>query len=463
MRPVLLIDFGSTYTKVTAVDTEAEVLLGTAAAYTTVQTDINEGLSHALEKLEAQTGRLDFAARYACSSAAGGLRMIASGLVPELTSEAAKQASLGAGAKIVKVYSFELTEDDIEEIDRLRPDIFLLVGGTDGGNSDCIRHNAQMLAACKADFPVIIAGNRTAARACQRSLEGRQTFICENVMPKFGVLNIQPAQECIRALFLNRIIQAKGLSHASKLISGILMPTPSAMMRAMQLLAEGCEGEEGIGELMALDVGGATTDVYSIADGMPKEGGTVYKGLPEPYVKRTVEGDIGMRYSIGGIVEAASLKKVASLAGLTPERAQALIDDLAKHTEKVPDSEETERLDFALACCACETAARRHAGYMEETYNMTGKVFVQTGKDLRTVRQMVVTGGSLIHTKRTGEIASHAFYDPADPMSLRPIKARVLVDRRYILAAMGLLSEYEPQTALRIMKKELKPEDGYSE
>ena len=463
MRPVLLIDFGSTYTKVTAVDTEAEVLLGTAAAYTTVQTDINEGLSHALEKLEAQTGKLDFAARYACSSAAGGLRMIASGLVPELTSEAAKQASLGAGAKIVKVYSFELTEDDIEEIDRLRPDIFLLVGGTDGGNSDCIRHNAQMLAACKADFPVIIAGNRTAARACQRSLEGRQTFICENVMPKFGVLNIQPAQECIRALFLNRIIQAKGLSHASKLISGILMPTPSAMMRAMQLLAEGCEGEEGIGELMALDVGGATTDVYSIADGMPKEGGTVYKGLPEPYVKRTVEGDIGMRYSIGGIVEAASLKKVASLAGLTPERAQALIDDLAKHTEKVPDSGETERLDFALACCACETAARRHAGYMEETYNMTGKVFVQTGKDLRTVRQMVVTGGSLIHTKRTGEIASHAFYDPADPMSLRPIKARVLVDRRYILAAMGLLSEYEPQIALRIMKKELKPEDGYSE
>lgn len=463
MRPVLLIDFGSTYTKVTAVDTEAEVLLGTAAAYTTVQTDINEGLSHALEKLEAQTGKLDFAARYACSSAAGGLRMIASGLVPELTSEAAKQASLGAGAKIVKVYSFELTEDDIEEIDRLRPDIFLLVGGTDGGNSDCIRHNAQMLAACKADFPVIIAGNRTAARACQRSLEGRQTFICENVMPKFGVLNIQPAQECIRALFLNRIIQAKGLSHASKLISGILMPTPSAMMRAMQLLAEGCEGEEGIGELMALDVGGATTDVYSIADGMPKEGGTVYKGLPEPYVKRTVEGDIGMRYSIGGIVEAASLKKVASLAGLTPERAQTLIDDLAEHTEKVPDSEETERLDYALACCACETAARRHAGYMEETYNMTGKVFVQTGKDLRTVRQMVVTGGSLIHTKRTGEIASHAFYDPADPMSLRPVKARVLVDRRYILAAMGLLSEYEPQTALRIMKKELKPEDGYSE
>lgn len=129
MRPVLLIDFGSTYTKVTAVDLDTETLLGTAASFTTIETDINDGLNNALAILEQQTGPLEFVHRYACSSAAGGLKMIASGLVPELTSEAAKQASLGAGAKIAKIYSFELTEDDVEEIDRIRPDIFLLVGG----------------------------------------------------------------------------------------------------------------------------------------------------------------------------------------------------------------------------------------------------------------------------------------------------------------------------------------------
>lgn len=462
MRPVLLIDFGSTYTKVTAVDLDTESLLGTAASFTTIQTDINDGLNNALALLEKKTGKLDFTARYACSSAAGGLRMITSGLVPELTSEAAKQASLGAGAKIAKIYSYDLTEDDIEEIDAIKPDIFLLVGGTDGGNSATILGNAKMLAACKSDFPVVIAGNRTAARQCQRYLAGRETFLCENVMPKFGVLNIEPTQNQIREIFLRRIIQAKGLSRASELISGIMMPTPSAMMRAMQLLAEGCEGEAGIGELMALDVGGATTDVYSIADGMPQDMSTVYKGLPEPYIKRTVEGDIGMRYSIHGIVDAVGIEKIARIAGIPAERAQALIDDLAVNTEKVPDSEETERLDFALASCACEAAAKRHAGYTEEAYTSSGKVFVQTGKDLRPVQRMIVTGGSLIHTARTGDIASHAFYDPADPMSLRPIKAQVLVDRSYILAAMGLLSEYEPQIALRIMKKELK-QDGYSE
>ena len=101
MKPVLLIDFGSTYTKVTAVDLEEERLLGTAASYTTVQTDINDGLQKALSLLEQKTGKLEFDATYACSSAAGGLRMMACGLVPELTSEAAKLASLGAGAKLV--------------------------------------------------------------------------------------------------------------------------------------------------------------------------------------------------------------------------------------------------------------------------------------------------------------------------------------------------------------------------
>ena len=134
MKPVLLIDFGSTYTKLTAVDVDGECLLGTAASYTTVQTDINDGLQKALDLLEQKTGKLDFDACYACSSAAGGLRMVTSGLVPELTGEAAKLASLGAGAKVVGVYAFQLTEDDLEDIQAAKPDIFLLVGGTDGGN-----------------------------------------------------------------------------------------------------------------------------------------------------------------------------------------------------------------------------------------------------------------------------------------------------------------------------------------
>ena len=463
MKPVLLIDFGSTYTKVTAVDVEEEKLLGTADSYTTIETDVGEGLANALEKLHAKTGPLEYEARYACSSAAGGLRMVTSGLVPELTAEAARQASLGAGAKVLKVYSFQLTEDDLDEIRQINPDIFLLVGGTDGGNTECILHNAKMLSSIPFDFPVIIAGNRTAARECERILSGHEVHIVENVMPKFGVLNTEPARLKIREIFLNRIIQAKGLSKAAELLSGILMPTPSAVMKAMRLLAQGCEGEAGIGDLIAVDVGGATTDIYSMADGMPQDQATVYKGLPEPYDKRTVEGDIGMRYSVRGIVEAAGLKRICELSGLSQERVNELLAMLDEHKDMIPESgSDLEKLDFALASMAIETAVSRHAGTMEETYTLMGLTYVQSGKDLRRVKQIVVTGGSLIRTARTGEIAAHALASLSAPMSLRPLKAEIRVDRKYILAAMGLLSEYYPQTALRIMKKELE-HDGYSE
>ena len=463
MKPVLLIDFGSTYTKLTAVDVEGEALLGTAAAYTTVHTDIQEGLEAARALLEAKTGPLSYTACYACSSAAGGLRMVTSGLVPELTGEAAKLASLGAGAKVVGVYAFQLTEDDLEEIQAAKPDIFLLVGGTDGGNTECILHNAAMLAGIRPEFPIVIAGNRTAARQCQRLLEGAETYLCPNVMPKFGVLNIEPAQKQIREIFLRRIIQAKGLSRAAALLSDIMMPTPSAVLQAMELLAQGCPGEPGIGELMGVDVGGATTDVYSIADGMPQQANTVYKGLPEPYAKRTVEGDIGMRYSIQGILDAAGLPRLSRLSGLAEDRILQLVDDLKTHTDRVPNGdEELENLDYALASCAIEEAAARHAGTITETYTMMGQTFVQEGKNLTRVGQIVVTGGSLIHTKRTEEIAAHALYDPANPSSLRPRAAGIWVDRSYILAAMGLLSSHYPQAALRIMKKELEYH-GHSE
>ena len=250
MKPVLLIDFGSTYTKVTAADVDEGRLLGTANAYTTVQSDINNGLSDALSKLEKVTGKLDFCERYAASSAAGGLRMLASGLVPELTAEAAKCASLGAGAKVLKTYAFKLNEDDADEIKAINPDIFLLVGGTDGGNSACVIHNAQMLATIRPQFPIVLAGHRTAMQQCRKALEGCEVSVCENVMPKFGVLNTEDTQKPIRSIFLRRIVQAKGLSAAAEQMSGPMMPTPAAVMQAMTLLAKGTDKTPGIGELI---------------------------------------------------------------------------------------------------------------------------------------------------------------------------------------------------------------------
>ncbi len=455
MTPVLLIDFGSTYTKVTAVDVETPSILGTASAYTTIQTDIGEGLEEALGKLYAQTGPLSFAERYACSSAAGGLRMIACGLVPSLTVEAAKRAALGAGAKVIRVYSYELTAEDAKEIGALKPDILLLTGGTDGGNRENILQNAGMLAGVQGDFPIVVAGNRTATAQCLARFSGstHATIPCANVMPVFNSLNIEPVQEVIRALFLRRIIQAKGLSKQQGLIDGIMMPTPAAVLEALKLLSEGIPGQRGMGDLVAVDLGGATTDIYSIADGLPSDAMTLLRGLPEPHAKRTVEGDIGMRYSAQGIVDAAGMESISALCGLSEAEITSCLARIQASPNALPTpGEPLAKLDFALAVSAIDRALVRHAGTVERIYTPNGMLAQQTGKDLTRVETVILTGGALAFGSAANAIAKTALETQGNPNSLRPAKAKAILDKQYILAAMGLLSERHPDDAFTLMK-----------
>jgi len=454
MKPLLFIDFGSTYTKITAVDLENESVIGTASSFSTVSSDINDGLENAQNILYKQTGIRDYAEKYACSSAAGGLRMIACGLVTELTAKAAGLAALGAGAKLVKTYSYQLTQSDIDEIDSLAPDIFLLTGGTDGGNRDCILHNAGMLSRCQKNFPIVIAGNRSCGDECAALIGSREVYCTANVMPAFGQIDILPAQEKIREIFLRSIIRAKGLSKAQSLISGIVLPTPAAVLEAVRLLADGCDGERGIGDLICADLGGATTDIYSVSDGAPDNFNTIIKGLPEPRVKRSVEGDIGMRYSINGILLASGAGKLASLSCLSENRVRELAEFYAQNTEKIPDTMELINYDRALAACAVKTALERHAGTLRQTYTPIGEAFIQTGKNLRAVNTFILTGGALISARSPDEIAALAL-ENQNPSVLTPVSAKVLVDRKYILASMGLLARFYPGAALRIMKKEV--------
>ena len=455
MQPVLLIDVGSTYTKVTAVDLEGPALLGTAAAHTTVATNVIAGLDQALTALEAKIGKLDFIDRFACSSAAGGLRMVACGLTPSLTEKAARMACLGAGAKVIAGFAYKLTEEDATEIASLKPDILLLAGGTDGGNEAVIIHNAALLAALDADFPIVLAGNRNAKAACMELLAGREVYPTENVMPRLEQFNATPVQEQVRALFLQRIIHAKGLSQVAEQMTTHLMPTPAAVLLATELLAKGTADTPGIGELLAVDLGGATTDVYSMARGDPTGADTLVKGLPEPFAKRTVEGDIGMRYSASGIVETVGAAWIARESGIPEERVCELVAYLADHPDALPDTPEFSVLDRTLASAAVMTAVARHAGTVETVYTIQGPAFAQTGKDLTGVRKLIVTGGAIIHSPWVEDVAKRALFDKKNPTSLRPKAADIAIDRSYILASMGLLSQKYPDEALTMMKKEL--------
>jgi uncharacterized protein (TIGR01319 family) len=456
MEAVLLIDFGSTYTKITAVDIRSKYVIGSSKAFTTIETDICEGLNNAITNLRKKYGEINIKEMYACSSAAGGLKMIAVGLVPDLTAEAAKRAALSAGAKVMKVYSYELNDTEAKEIEQLRPDIILLTGGTDGGNREVIFHNAEVISKLHIKVPIIIAGNKSVQQNVAKILQNKEITICENVMPELGELNIEPARLAIREVFLQKIIYAKGLSKVKDLIEGILMPTPSAVLSAAKLLAQGTENEKGIGDLIVVDVGGATTDIHSIAEGLPSKGGVLLKGLPEPLVKRTVEGDLGVRYSADSLIESCTMKEMVNKSELNEKQIIEYIKLIKENPSFVPDNDIYERCDFSLASLAVKNAVNRHVGTIETHYTPFGATYVQTGKDLTTTRKIIGTGGPIINCNRVTDILEQSLFDETMPTVLKPVRGEFYVDYKYILAAMGLLAVKYEDIALNIMKKEIK-------
>jgi uncharacterized protein (TIGR01319 family) len=456
----LLIDFGSTYTKLRAVDLDKGALLGSGQGPSTVASDITVGMAAALADLEDRLGRLpNFKYRLASSSAAGGLKMVTVGLVKELTAEAARLAALGAGARLVDSFAYTLSKRDVRNVGARDPDIILLAGGTDGGNSEVIIHNAEMLATAGLTCPIVVAGNRSAADDAEEILRqaGKDVRVTGNVMPSLGTLEIEPARAAIREVFIERIVHAKGLSRAHDFFDALLMPTPAAVLEAVRLLSEGTREREGLGPLLVVDIGGATTDVHSVASGEPSEGRVLQQGLPEPYLKRTVEGDLGMRHNAGAIVEATGRDAMATLAGTTPSDVDTLLAQITAHVEHLPKGDEERAFDAALALSAIRIAVTRHAGTVEIVHTVNGPVAAQHGKDLCSVATVIGTGGPLVHGRNPSSILSGCLYSKDEPDSLRPRDPALLVDRNYVLYAAGLLAKAEPEAAFDIARGSLEP------
>ena len=458
----LAVDFGSTFTKVTAIDGAEARILGTAGAFTTIATDVMEGFTEALRSLHAQIGEFRYDTLLCCSSAAGGLAMVAVGLVPDLTAKAARMAAEGAGAKVIKTYSYELSAEEQREIHAINPDIVLLCGGTDGGNHEVITANARLLAEIDRPFSIIVAGNKSANRELEKDLlaSGKRYVITKNVMPAFGRLDIKPAQSCIRDIFIERIIDAKGLSRIQEMTEFPIIPTPLAVLIGCELLSIGTKASSGIGDFMAVDMGGATTDVYSMAKGDPTVENVVLKGLPEPYAKRTVEGDLGMRYSLGFLLEAVGAEDVAETAGVDPTDVEAWVAKCTASPETIaPESSTERRIDETLARCGIAEAVRRHCGVMERAYTPMGEIFVLSGKDMSATQSVIGVGGVLKNSARPARILAGAAATPRTMAagSMVPASPGYMLDKRYIFSAMGLLSQVDPETALTIMKREIAP------
>ncbi|OFW58678.1 MAG: hypothetical protein A2133_08155 [Actinobacteria bacterium RBG_16_64_13] len=450
----LFVDFGSTFTKLVAFDLEGEELLARVQVPSTVDHDITIGLEQAFALL-SETVPIEESERrqtVACSSAAGGLRVVCVGLVPEYTTEAGRRAALGAGAKIVGSYSFELSKAELREIEDIAPDIVLLTGGTDGGNRKVITHNAALLARCGSGVSnVIVAGNKSAYDDVAVLLvgSGKNVIYTGNVMPEIGVLEVEAANAKIRDLFIARITEAKGIGRARSMIADVIMPTPAAVLEAAKLLADGTHGQPGLGELLLVDVGGATTDVYSVAKGTPTLQSVRCLGLPEPYAKRTVEGDLGLFHNLD------TLKAIAGVEDL-PDSFEEAVAAMCRENS-VPRGEEQTACHLLLSKVAVRSAVNRHVGSLKSIVTPNGEVVVQRGKDLTRVHWVVGAGGPISFSVDPAEVLEGALFEDDLPTLLKPRAPEMLLDSENVLFALGLLAQSEPAVALRLMQRYVVP------
>jgi uncharacterized protein (TIGR01319 family) len=399
------------------------------------------------------------------------LRIAVIGLVPGLTVEAANQAALGAGAKVVGSTAFKLTGNVIQTIKDLRPDIILLTGGTDGGDFGTIVHNARVLAQSSLSMPMVVAGNKAAAgEVCQLLKSGgKEVRVADNVMPRSGTLAVESAREEIRRLFMERITRAKGLDRIEEFVP-VVLPTPMAVLEGIQLGADGLttetgsEPEKGWGEMLVVDVGGATTDVHSIGHGRPAGENVIARGLAEPYAKRTVEGDLGIRFNAETILARVGLEKLAGrLRADFPDHSigdadfRDYIEQISHYTESVPVAGWHAVADAVLARAAVGLAVERHVGRRERIVAHEGEAWVHYGKDLRETPMVIGTGGVFVHNPFAGYILSQPALSDGAVQPLRPKNPKAFLDSSYLLYAVGLLARDYPGVGLRIFKSCIKP------
>jgi uncharacterized protein (TIGR01319 family) len=471
----ILIDFGSTFTKVTAVDLSKAEVIGHSQSPSTVLTDVREGLLQGLRNLHAahpifarppeNLADLDGNLILASSSAAGGLRIVVVGNVPGLTVEAANQAALGAGAKIVGSSSFKLTDAKFNEIEALKPDMILLTGGVDGGDKETILHNARMLAQSSLAVPIVVGGNRAAVDEVVGILQqgGKEPRVVDNVMPTAGKLAVESAREAIRELFMERITQAKGLD-ALKGMVPVVLPTPMAVIEGVRLGADGTGDEKGCGDLLLVDVGGATTDVHSIGYGLVAGENTIAQGLAEPYAKRTVEGDLGIRFNAATIVARLGLDKLLGdlkrdfpSFTVSAEQLGGYIDQIGRVTSTVPQEPWHLAADAVLARNAVDLAVDRHVGRRERIVAREGEAWLHYGKDMRDTHTLIGTGGVFVHNQHAAYILKQ---QPAPEDRIQPLRPRnpiLYLDKTYVLYAVGLLSERRPEVALKLFQRYVTP------
>lgn len=448
---ILVAEIGSTTTVINGFNydkTGKIEYVGQGIAPTSViEGDVTIGLKGAIDSLKKSLSEdtIEYVKLFATSSAAGGLKMTVHGLVYDMTVKAAKEAALGAGANIHYITAGKLRDRDIEKIKEIAPNIILLAGGVDYGEKDTALYNATVLSELEINIPIIYAGNAEIQEEIKeifsRKNQHRNLFVVENVYPRIDNLNVEPTRKVIQDVFEKHIIHAPGMDRIREMVNGKIIPTPGAVMEATKLL------KDLLGDVLTIDVGGATTDVHSVTDG--SENINISVITPEPTAKRTVEGDLGVYINRDNIVSLIGIENLANFLDMPICDTERLI----KEYKPIPSSEVDIEILKSLTEKAMVVSILRHAGGYRTMYTGSGKKLIAEGKDLTGIKYIVGTGGAFSFLSNSKEILSKLGKIRLVDKLLPSDAVKILIDRQYIMASVGVISIEYPKEALELMLK----------
>jgi len=471
---VLATDCGSTTTKAILIEKKGDVYRQTfrGEAPTTVEApfeDVTKGVLNSIGELEdlsgrkiLENGKIIFPAKgnvgvdiyISTSSAGGGLQMMVAGAVKTMTAESAQRAALGAGAIVMDVLAsndMRPPHEKIERIRQLRPDMILLSGGTDGGTVTHVVELSEYIRAANPrprlgitfKLPVIYAGNKDAREKVSEVLKDISALsITENIRPTLERENLFPARQKIQELFLEHVMaQAPGYKKLISWTGAPIMPTPAAVGLIMQTIAR----NHNI-NIIGVDIGGATTDVFSVFGGV---------------FNRTVSANLGMSYSISNVLAEAGLANILRWVPLEigEEDLRDRIKNKMIRPTTIPQTLEELKVEQAIAREALRLAFIQHRSLA------VGLKGVQRERDVGSAFDQTISGESLIKMSEldlivgSGGVLSHAprrvqsmymMIDAYEPVGV----TRLAVDSIFMMPHLGVLSTIHEKAATDVFEKD---------
>ncbi len=474
MNVIIATDCGSTTTKAILIEKKDGVYRQTfrGESPTTVEApfeDVTRGVLNAFAEVEELSGRkildgekiitpaqgnIGVDIYVSTSSAGGGLQMMVAGAVKTMTAESAQRAALGAGAIVMDVIASNdqrLPHEKIDRIRHLRPDMILLSGGTDGGTVTHVVELAEYISAANPkprlgmtfQLPVIYAGNKEAREKVKEILTKKTSLnITENIRPTLERENLFPARQEIQKLFLEHVMaQAPGYKKLMLWTGAPIMPTPGAVGLIMQTIAR----KNNI-NVVGVDIGGATTDVFSVY-------GEIFN--------RTVSANLGMSYSISNVLAEAGLENILRWVPFDIDESDLRnrIKNKMIRPTTIPQTLEELKIEQAISREALRVSFEQHKSLavglkgvqrerdISEAFKQ--EVIGETLVDMLKLDLLVGSGGVLSHAPRRSQ-AMLMMIDAFQPEGF----TRIAVDSIFMMPHLGVLSTVNEQAATEVFEKD---------